>query len=337
MTDAGRASEWATFLDAIAQASGTCRARGDVAGQPRRQHRRPRRSGPARPAVQPGQAATASPHLVGDGGRTRPSRARGRCSGKPTGHAGTRRWRRTAMRSQRLGGAWRACAVQRALRGPVRRPVSDDPAAGSRRRPRDGHPELQCGDPLFLHQCARAGIRSTRRIASRRRSAIIRRARWIVALHHHVVEYPMPVKAFSERIGTALINGSWFERRLEALAGRAVVMHGHRHIDWIGAMRLVEDRLRALAGDERDRRCGDAVLYSYAGGRARWTAWSAAAAARGDCRREKRLGDAHKLGMGHPPREHHRECRTLLFGSNCAALHSASFVNHITHPTGDRM
>ena len=59
-------------------------------------------------------------------------------------------------------------------------------------------------------------------------------ARWIVALHHHVVEYPMPVKAFSERIGTALINGSWFIRRLEALADRAVVMHGHRHIDWIG-------------------------------------------------------------------------------------------------------
>ncbi|WP_324417540.1 metallophosphoesterase family protein [Bradyrhizobium sp.] len=60
-------------------------------------------------------------------------------------------------------------------------------------------------------------------------------ARWIVALHHHVVEYPMPAKAFSERIGTALINGSWFVRRLEALAGRAVVMHGHRHVDWIGA------------------------------------------------------------------------------------------------------
>ena len=60
-------------------------------------------------------------------------------------------------------------------------------------------------------------------------------ARWIVALHHHVVEYPMPVKAFSERIGTALINGSWFVRTLEALAGRALVMHGHRHIDWIGA------------------------------------------------------------------------------------------------------
>ncbi|MEH2625672.1 3',5'-cyclic AMP phosphodiesterase CpdA [Bradyrhizobium sp. AZCC 1719] len=61
------------------------------------------------------------------------------------------------------------------------------------------------------------------------------RARWIVALHHHLAEYPMPVKAFSERIGTALINGSWFVRRLEALGDRAVVMHGHRHIDWIGA------------------------------------------------------------------------------------------------------
>jgi hypothetical protein len=61
------------------------------------------------------------------------------------------------------------------------------------------------------------------------------RACWIVALHHHVVEYPKPAKALSERIGTALINGSWFVRRLQHLADHAVVMHGHRHIDWIGA------------------------------------------------------------------------------------------------------
>jgi hypothetical protein len=58
---------------------------------------------------------------------------------------------------------------------------------------------------------------------------------WIVALHHHLVEYPMPAKALSERIGTALVNGSWFVRRLQGLADRAVVMHGHRHVDWIGA------------------------------------------------------------------------------------------------------
>jgi hypothetical protein len=60
------------------------------------------------------------------------------------------------------------------------------------------------------------------------------RACWIVALHHHVVEYPRPAKALSERIGTALINGNWFVRKLQPLASRAIVMHGHRHIDWIG-------------------------------------------------------------------------------------------------------
>jgi len=60
------------------------------------------------------------------------------------------------------------------------------------------------------------------------------RARWIVALHHHVVEYPQEAKELSERIGTALINGSWFIRRLLHLNGRAVIMHGHRHVDWIG-------------------------------------------------------------------------------------------------------
>jgi hypothetical protein len=67
-------------------------------------------------------------------------------------------------------------------------------------------------------------------------------ARWIVALHHHVIEYPTLAASFSERIGTALINGSWFVRELRPFAARAVVMHGHRHIDWIGAcgdMRIV--------------------------------------------------------------------------------------------------
>jgi hypothetical protein len=60
-------------------------------------------------------------------------------------------------------------------------------------------------------------------------------ARWIVALHHHLVEYPKPAAAFSERIGTALINGTWFVRQLQSLGERVVTMHGHRHIDWIGA------------------------------------------------------------------------------------------------------
>jgi hypothetical protein len=57
---------------------------------------------------------------------------------------------------------------------------------------------------------------------------------WILALHHHVVEYPRPATALSERIGTALVNGSWFVRRLGKIAGRTLLMHGHRHTDWIG-------------------------------------------------------------------------------------------------------
>ena len=59
-------------------------------------------------------------------------------------------------------------------------------------------------------------------------------AYWIIALHHHVVEYPKAAKTLSERIGTALVNGNWFVRRLRGLGGRAIIMHGHRHIDWFG-------------------------------------------------------------------------------------------------------
>ena len=75
---------------------------------------------------------------------------------------------------------------------------------------------------------------------------------WVVALHHHVVEYPRPAKALSERIGTALINGNWFVRRLQSCGDRVVVMHGHRHIDWIGecgALRIVSAPSPVMAPD----------------------------------------------------------------------------------------
>jgi hypothetical protein len=57
---------------------------------------------------------------------------------------------------------------------------------------------------------------------------------WIVALHHHLMEYPWAAKQLSMRVGTALINGNWFVRRMMPLAARAILMHGHRHVDWIG-------------------------------------------------------------------------------------------------------
>jgi 3',5'-cyclic AMP phosphodiesterase CpdA len=60
------------------------------------------------------------------------------------------------------------------------------------------------------------------------------RAVWIVALHHHIVEHPALGHGLSGRIGTTLINGNWFTRKLQGVAHRVVVMHGHRHIDWMG-------------------------------------------------------------------------------------------------------
>jgi hypothetical protein len=67
-------------------------------------------------------------------------------------------------------------------------------------------------------------------------AALYPRACWIIALHHHLIEYPRPASALSERIGTALINGSYVVRRLQRLGGRALLMHGHRHTEWIGSV-----------------------------------------------------------------------------------------------------
>jgi hypothetical protein len=80
-------------------------------------------------------------------------------------------------------------------------------------------------------------------------------AGWILALHHHVTEYPWPVAAFSERIGTALINSSWFVRQLKPYAERIVVMHGHRHVDWVGAcgaLTIVSAPSPVMAPESRD-------------------------------------------------------------------------------------
>jgi hypothetical protein len=83
-------------------------------------------------------------------------------------------------------------------------------------------------------------------------------ASWIVALHHHLVEYPGLATAFSERIGTALINGSWFVRQLQRLGGRVVVMHGHRHIDWIGhcgGLRIISAPSPVMESTGEDTTC----------------------------------------------------------------------------------
>jgi hypothetical protein len=67
-------------------------------------------------------------------------------------------------------------------------------------------------------------------------------AGWVVALHHHLTEYPHLSSAIAIRIGTALINGSWATRQLSRHGSRIVAMHGHRHVDWrgrCGSVRIV--------------------------------------------------------------------------------------------------
>ncbi len=59
-------------------------------------------------------------------------------------------------------------------------------------------------------------------------------ARWLVCLHHHLVEYPRRGVKLADRIATALTNGHWVVSRLKRQAARLVVLHGHRHTDWSG-------------------------------------------------------------------------------------------------------
>ena len=232
MTDAGRASEWATFLDAIAQhpelAARTVMLPGNHDVNIVDRANPARLDLPFSPGKRLRQIRTLSAMAAVQGDRVRVVDA----LGKPavTLNEALAPHRDAIVALAEHGGLRRAAA----LRG-----LFDD------QFPMILPPEAEDGLGIaILNSNAETHFSFTNALGlvsveqTHRFEAAIRHypaARWIVALHHHVVEYPMPVKAFSERIGTALINGSWFVRRLEALAGRAVVMHGHRHIDWIGA------------------------------------------------------------------------------------------------------
>jgi predicted MPP superfamily phosphohydrolase len=232
MTDAGRAGEWATFLDAMAHhpelAARTVMLPGNHDVNIVDRANPARLDLPFSPGKRLRQIRTLSAIAAVQGNRVRVVDALGKSTA--TLNEALAPHRDAIVALAELGGLRRAAA----LRG-----LFDD------QFPMILPPEAEDGLGIaILNSNAETHFSFTNALGlvcveqMHRCEAAIRHypaARWIVALHHHVVEYPMPVKAFSERIGTALINGSWFVRRLETLAGRAVVMHGHRHIDWIGA------------------------------------------------------------------------------------------------------
>jgi predicted MPP superfamily phosphohydrolase len=232
MTDAGRASEWATFLDAIAQhpelAARTVMLPGNHDVNIVDRANPARLDLPFSPGKRLRQIRALAAIAAVQGDRVRVVDALGKPAATLNEALAPHRDAIVALADR--GGLRRAAALRGLFDDQFPMILPPEAADGLGIAILNSNAETHFS---FTNALGLVSVEQTHRL-----EAAIRHypaARWIVALHHHVVEYPMPVKAFSERIGTALINGSWFVRRLEALAGRAVVMHGHRHIDWLGA------------------------------------------------------------------------------------------------------
>jgi hypothetical protein len=57
----------------------------------------------------------------------------------------------------------------------------------------------------------------------------------MILLHHQVVEYPVAGISLADRIGLALVNAPDVLDAIAPHAARCLILHGHRHRDWIGA------------------------------------------------------------------------------------------------------
>jgi 3',5'-cyclic AMP phosphodiesterase CpdA len=65
------------------------------------------------------------------------------------------------------------------------------------------------------------------------------RSAWMILLHHQIVEYPTVSISLTDRIGLALVNAADVLAAIAPHASRCLVLHGHRHRDWIGSSRGV--------------------------------------------------------------------------------------------------
>jgi 3',5'-cyclic AMP phosphodiesterase CpdA len=90
---------------------------------------------------------------------------------------------------------------------------------------------------------------------------------WLILLHHQIVEYPVPSITLRERIGLALINAPDLVAAIAPFSQRVIVLHGHRHRDWIGVCgrtTLCSAPSASLGGDSADGYRGSFHLHQFA-------------------------------------------------------------------------
>ena len=90
---------------------------------------------------------------------------------------------------------------------------------------------------------------------------------WLVLLHHQIVEYPLISVTLRERIGLALINAPDLVAVLAPHAQRIIVLHGHRHRDWVGVcgnIVLCSAPSTSLGADGADQYRGSFHLHQLA-------------------------------------------------------------------------
>lgn len=102
----------------------------------------------------------------------------------------------------------------------------------------DGRPGV-----ILLNSCADSHMALTNGIGAiepRQLQALERlmtrhgEARWLIALHHQVTEYAAFGIPLKERFGLSLINAPDLLASIGSRARQAVVLHGHRHRNWVG-------------------------------------------------------------------------------------------------------